>query len=148
MGRISLMSGALALLLIVPNVWSSESVQEERHELMESAKEAAKPVGGMLKGEVDFNAAIVMESFGTWDHVAATAGSLFPEGSETGHDTRAKPAVWTDREGFDAEMETFSRAVSSAIEAAPQDLEALKAAAGPIFKSCKSCHETYRAEKD
>jgi cytochrome c556 len=148
MDRVSLITGALALLLFVPNAWASGSVQEERHDLMESAKDAAKSVGGMLKGEQAFDAAIAMESFGTWEHVAATAGSLFPEGSETGHDTAARETVWTDRAGFEAELEAFSTAVSDAIEAAPQDLEALKVAAEPVFKACKSCHEGYRVEDE
>lgn len=148
MPRISLLTGALATLLVVSVAWAVESVQEQRHDLMESSKDAAKPVGEMLKGERAFNAAIVMESFGTWEHVASTAGSLFPEGSETGYDTRAKEAVWTDRAGFEQALEEFSAAVSEAVEAAPQNLEALKAAAGPVFKSCKNCHESYRAEKE
>jgi len=148
MVRISLLASALALLFFVPNSWASGSVQEQRHELMESAKDAAKPIGGMLKGELAFDAVVAMESFGTWEHVAATAGSLFPEGSETGHDTAARETVWTDRAGFDAELEAFSTAVSDAVEAAPQDLEALKAAAGPVFQACKSCHEGYRVEDE
>jgi cytochrome c556 len=148
MSRFSWLTGALALLLFVTHAWAAGSVQEERHDLMESAKDAAKPVGEMLKGERAFNAAVVMESFGTWEHVAATAGDLFPEGSETGHDTRAKSTVWTDRAGFDQALEEFSAAVSQAIQAAPQDVEALKVATGPVFKSCKSCHEGYRVEKE
>jgi len=148
MAQVSRIIGALSLLLLVPVVLASAPVQEERHELMESAKDAAKPIGNMLKGEQDFDAAIVMESFGTWEHVAATAGSLFQVGSETGYDTRAKETVWTDREGFDSEMEQFAQNVARAIEAAPQDLESLNAAAGPVLKSCKGCHESFRAERE
>jgi len=147
MARISKVTGALAPLFFVSVAWAALSIQEERHELMETSKSAAKPIGEMLKGEREFDAVVVMESFGTWEHVAATAGSLFPPGSESGHDTRAKSTVWTDRAGFDQEMENFSTAVSLAIEADPQDLDALKAAAGPVFKSCKDCHEGYRTEK-
>ncbi len=148
MARVSLIAGALALLFLVPNVQAAGSVQEERHELMESSKDAAKPIGAMLKGEQSFDAAIAMESFGVWAHVAATAGDLFPPGSETGYDTEAKDTIWTDREGFNAALETFAKAVDGAIEAAPQDLEALNEAAGPVFKACKGCHENYRVEKN
>jgi cytochrome c556 len=148
MSRILWIAGASALLFLLPHAQASESVQEQRHELMESSKEAAKTIGGMLKGEREFDAAMAMESFGTWDHIAATFGELFPEGSETGYDTEAKETIWTDRDGFNAELAAFSEAVSSAIEAAPQDLEALNAAAGPVFKTCKSCHEGYRVEEE
>lgn len=148
MARILLISGALALWLLVPGAQASESVQEQRHELMESSKDAAKPVGAMLKGEQAFDAAIAMESFAVWEHVAATAGDLFPPGSDTGYDTEARDTIWTDREGFNAALDTFAKAVDGAIEAAPQDLEALNASAGPVFKACKGCHEDYRVEKE
>jgi cytochrome c556 len=146
MVRNSLLSGAFALLVFLPLSASAASVQEERHDLMESAKGAAKPIGEMLKGERDFDAAVVEESLGTWEHVAATAGDLFPPGSETGYDTEAKSTVWTDRAGFDQALQEFSTAVSLAIEADPQDVEALKTATGPVFKACKGCHDGYRVE--
>jgi cytochrome c556 len=145
--RVSLLSGVFALVVFLPQTVTAASVQEQRHDLMESAKDAAKPVGEMLKGERDFDAAVVEESFGTWEHVAETAGDLFPPGSETGYDTQAKSTVWTDRAGFDQALQEFATAVSMAIEADPQDVEALKAATGPVFKSCKGCHDGYRVEK-
>jgi len=37
--------------------------------------------------------------------------------------------------------------VDAAIAAKPDSLEALNAAAGPVFKTCKGCHEGYRVEK-
>jgi len=148
MMRILWIAGASALLFLLPHAQASESVQEQRHELMESSKEAAKTVSGMLKGEREFDAAMAMESFATWDHVAATFGELFPEGSETGFETEAKGTIWTDREGFNAKLAAFADAVSGAMEAAPQDLEELKAAAGPVFQACKSCHEGYRVEEE
>jgi len=142
------MFSILALVLPLQQGWASDTPQEERHELMEGVKDAAKPVGGMLKGEVEFDAVVVMESFNTWSEAAGVFGELFPEGTETGYDTAARGTVWTDREGFNEQLETFAQAVDSAIEAAPQDLEALKASAGPIFKACKGCHEDYRVEDE
>lgn len=139
---------ALAFMLPLTALVASGTVQEQRHELMESAKDAAKPVGGMLKGEVAFDAAEAMDSFKTWADVAARTGDLFPEGSETGYGTEAKATIWTDREGFNRELAAFSEAVDAAIAANPQDLESLKAAAGPVFKACKSCHEGYRVDDE
>src|SRR5210317_1958863 len=124
---------ALFLAVAVTPLVAGDSPQEQRHELMEKSKDAAKPVGGMLKGEVD---------------VADQFGDLFPEGSETGYDTEAKKEIWTDRAGFDAELQKFSDAANAAVAANPQSLEELKAAAGPVFKTCKGCHEGYRVEKE
>jgi cytochrome c556 len=138
---------ALLLTVGVPAL-AGETPQEQRHELMESVGDGAKSVGGMLKGEREFDAAVAMASFQTWADAAATFGDLFPEGSESGYDTEAKATIWTDRAGFDAALAGFAEAVDAAIAAEPQDLEALNAAAGPVFKKCKACHEEYRVEDE
>jgi len=91
---------------------------------------------------------VAMESFQTWAAAADIYGDLFPEGSESGYDTEAKETIWTDREGFDARLADFAESVDAAIAAKPKDLEALKAAAGPVFKNCKGCHDDYRVEKE
>ena len=64
--------------------------QHERHELMESVKDAAKVVGPMLQGEREYDNAAAMESLKTWKHVAGKFGALFPEGTETGEDTGSR----------------------------------------------------------
>jgi len=137
-----------AAVLLPCAVLAQQSPQEQRHELMEGVGDAAKPVGAMLKGEAPFDAATVMQSLQTFDKAAAEVGALFPEGSDTGHDTQAKSTIWTDRAGFDATLKAWSDAVDAAIAAAPQDLDSLNAAAGPVFKECKACHEGYRVEKE
>jgi len=138
----------LALLIPPHTAEASDTPQETRHELMEGVGDAAKPVGKMLKGEREFDAAIVMESFRTWSSAAGNFGDLFPEGSETGYETEAKDTIWSDREGFNAGLAAFGKAADAAIEASPQDLAALEAAAGPVFKECKGCHKDYRVEDE
>ena len=119
-----------------------------RQHLMEDTRDAAKVIGGMLKEQNPFDAEAAMAAFMVWKNTANEAGDLFPEGSETGHDTEAKATIWTDRDGFDEKMADFRVQVESAIAAKPDSLEALKAAAGPVFKACKACHEGYRVEKE
>ena len=119
-----------------------------RQELMENTRDAAKVIGGMLKEQTPFDAAAAMAAFNTWKKTATEAGDLFPEGSDSGHDTEAKANIWTDRADFDAKLADFGTQVDAAIAANPDSLEALKAAAGPVFNSCKACHEKYRLEKE
>jgi cytochrome c556 len=127
---------------------AGESPQEQRHELMEDTGAGAKTIGKMLEGEAPFEAAAAMEALQTWREVAGQFGDLFPEGSETGYDTEAKPTIWSDRDGFNAALDAWSEAVDAAIAADPQDLDALGAAAGPVFKKCKACHEEYRVKDE
>jgi cytochrome c556 len=143
-----LTSGAMIFALTAATAGADQPPQVARHELMENAGKAAKPIGQMFKEERPFDAGIALSSFQTWAEVAKTFGGLFPEGSETGYETEAKATIWSEREGFDAALAAFGEAVDAAIAAAPQDLESLKAAAGPVFKTCKGCHEEYRVEDE
>lgn len=138
----------VAVLSIATIANADETPQHERHELMEGVRDAAKPVGGMLKKEIDFDADVVMASLHTWREAAEVLGSLFPEGSESGEDTEAAPAIWEDRAGFDAAIVKWRDATNTAIDAAPQTLEAAQPIVGAVFKNCKGCHDKYRIEDE
>jgi cytochrome c556 len=125
---------------------AGDSPQEARHELMEDVGGAAKTIGQMLKGEAPFDAAAAQEALQIWADSAEPFGDMFPEGSETGFDTEAKSTIWTDRAGFDEQLAAFGEAAAAAVAASPQTLEELQPAAGPVFKVCKSCHESYRVD--
>ena len=56
----------------------------------------------IAKGEVEFNAIAANLVLRTMHSAALGFGYMFPEGSETGADTEASPAIWSDRAGFDA----------------------------------------------
>jgi len=146
--RVIFISSILALMFSLSPAWAADSPQEVRREMMEGVGDAAKPVGKMLKGEQEFDATVVTKSFQVWSNAAIDFGDLFPEGSETGYDTEARETIWTDRDGFNEKMADFSTTVDAAIAAKPDSLEALSAAAGPVFKTCKGCHEGYRVEKE
>jgi cytochrome c556 len=137
-----------SILLFSVQLAAADSPQEQRHELMEDTGTAAKTIGKMLEGETAFDAGAAMEAMQTWAEVAGQVGDLFPAGSQTGYDTEAKATIWSDREGFNAALSAWSEAVDAAIASNPQDLEALQAAAGPVFKKCKACHEEYRVENE
>jgi len=147
MSRIIVSVILFSVFLTSTAIAGSDPIKARQH-LMEDTRDAAKVVGGMLKGNQPFDADAAMAALKTWKKTATEAGDLFPEGSETGHDTEAKAEIWTDRDGFNAALEKFSVAVDTAIAANPDSLDALKAAAGPVFKTCKGCHEGYRVEKE
>ncbi len=121
---------------------------EKRHELMEDVGEAAKPIGLMMRGDSDYDWDVVLTSLKTFDSVSHEFGDLFPEGSETGGNTEAAPAIWTDREGFDEALAMWREATGEAIAAEPQTLDAARPSLGGVFKTCKNCHDGYRIEDE
>ncbi len=119
----------------------------DRRAIMSSVGAAAGLGGGMMKGEIAYNPAAGKAVIATMRAASVTFGDFFPEGSEAG-DTKAKADIWSNAAGFAAEIDKWTAATEAAVAASgkpgPADLDAFKAAMGPVFGTCKSCHEGYR----
>ncbi len=145
MTRLFLVSAVLSMVSVAT---AEDDPLHERHELMEDVRDAAKPMGEMLKGEREYDAEVVMASLTTFSNVAKVFGDLFPEGTETGGGTEAAPAIWEDRAGFEARLAQWAEATDAAIAAKPATLDEAKPVLGKVFGSCKDCHDTYRIEEE
>ncbi|MTI42680.1 cytochrome c556 [Roseibium hamelinense] len=123
---------------------------QTRKAIMQSVGAAAGLGGGMLKGEIDYTPAAGKAAIATMYAASQSYGSFFPEGSNTG-DTTAAPAIWDNPVEWQAELEKFASPAQAAFQAAgregPVDLDAFKAAFGPVLATCKSCHEGYRVKR-
>jgi len=79
---------------------------------------------------------------------AALIPAMFPPGTETGNDTKAKPAVFSDPKGFAHAAGVFEVAAKDLAAAAKADDKiAFAAAFKTTAKACGACHKSYR-EKD
>lgn len=137
-----------AMLAMTSMAFADDDPRHARHEAMEEVRDAAKVLGAMMKGEQEYEVEAVQASLDVFDDVSSYFGELFPEGSETGEDTKAAPAIWTDRVGFEAALQKWRDAATAAIDADPQTLEDAKPVLGPIFNACKNCHDNYRIEDE
>jgi cytochrome c556 len=71
--------------------------------------------------------------------------SVFPPGSETGHDTKAKPAVWSDRTGFEKDAQDASAAADKLAPLLKAgDSDAALAQLKVLDNACVACHRAYR----
>ena len=126
---------------------AADEPQVVRQEMMKKVGGATGAMAKMVKGEVDFDAAAALAALTTISEVAGTIGGYFPAGSETGMETEAAPAIWTDMDGFTAKLAALKTDADAGVAAAPADLDGLKAVFGPLTKNCGACHETYRLKK-
>ena len=79
----------------------------------------------------------------TWGRVAPT---LFPDGTQQGHDTKAKPNVWTDRAGFVKDADNLSEQATKLAQFAKAGDKAGFAEQFQVTtKACKTCHDAYKA---
>ena len=84
------------------------------------------------------------------DELAAKSSGWFPPGTgqDVLHKTRALPAIWQKPEDFAAKDRDFQAAAKALHAAADQgDANAIKARFDELGKTCKACHDNYRAEK-
>ena len=119
-----------------------------RHGFMLAVALEAGPLFDMARGLLEYDADIAA------DHAASLAallrydaGRLFVEGTSSDDlpgQTRAKAAVWEDREGFDAAFSDMREAASALAEAAGAGEGAFAEAVGGLGRTCGDCHRRYR----
>ena len=126
---------------------AADEPQVVRQELMKANGSDVGTLAKMVKGETPYDAAAALAALTGISEVAAKFGDYFPAGSETGFETEAAPAIWSDMDGFKAKLADFKASADAAAAAAPADLDGLKAVFGPLTKNCGACHETYRLKK-
>jgi cytochrome c556 len=72
--------------------------------------------------------------------------SMFPAGSDTGHETKALPVVWSDRAGFDKDAAHMAAAADKLAElAAADDKAGFATQFQALGAACGTCHRAYRA---
>jgi cytochrome c556 len=119
-----------------------------RQTIMQSVGAAAKVSGEMAKGEIDFHPDVAAAALTTFAAAGRSFHTFFPEGSETGGDTRARATIWEDMAGFVAASDKFATDASEAVAAEPADLDTFRAAFSSVAENCRSCHEEYRVSRD
>ncbi len=138
---------AITALTFVSTLALAEDPIATRKSMMKSVGGAVKTGVGMMKGEMDYDAAKAEELLKTIQETAHNFGNYFPEDSKTGGKTTVAPAIWDDAEGFKAALAKFAGDVDAAVDAKPADLGAFKASFGKVLSNCKACHEKFRVKK-
>ncbi|MFP4616148.1 MAG: c-type cytochrome [Thiohalorhabdus sp.] len=106
-----------------------------------------KPMGDMMKGEIDFDA----EEFATRAERVSQLAHMpmegFVEGTADVAGSEAKPGIWENWEDFQGKMEDLQETSAELAEVAQGGD---KGAIAPKFKavgeSCKACHDDYKED--
>jgi cytochrome c556 len=73
--------------------------------------------------------------------------STFPPGSDHGNNTKALPAIWSNRAGFDQAADNFVSAADKLAQLAKADDTAgFTAQVQTVGQACKACHDKFRAK--
>jgi cytochrome c556 len=122
------------------------AVMKQRVTNMKSMGDAMGKAGKTLQTSTpDLN--VIKQAAAQINALAPKLVSWFPNG--TGPDvgkTRAKPEIWQKREDFVLKAHDFATAANDFNGAAQSgDLNRVKVTFGAMGKSCKACHDLYRA---
>ena len=100
----------------------------DRQALMKANGKALGSIAPIVKGEKDFDAALVhgCSYQACRGRAEDDPAVLWPAGSDTG-DTTSSPKIWEDMAGFQAAIDKFKADTAAAVAAAPADVDALKA---------------------
>lgn len=140
-------AGALAALAAaVPAAAQDTDPIATRQALMEQVGEAGGAANAMVRGEADYDALAARLAMRTIFAAATAFPHYFPEGSESGGDTEAAPAIWENRQDFDGHARAMAEDAAAAIAPAGEGVDSLRAAFGEVAANCRACHETYRID--
>eukprot|EP00752_Nemacystus_decipiens_P019368 g17424.t1 len=126
----------------------STGPQVDRDLMMEQVGEATGLLAAMARGEAEYDPRVAVLAMRTYVSVAAAFPYMFPEGTETGNDTRAAAAIWSDPDGFVAAANKFEADATAALATAGDGVEAFQAAFGAVAQNCRACHESYRTARN
>ncbi len=104
-------------------------------------------LGGMAKGEIEYNAEAAQKAADNlMTAVTIDASMLWPKGS----DNSANPAstalakIWEEGSGIGDKGKAMGEAAAAMQAAAGTGLDALKTAMGPVGEACGGCHKAFR----
>jgi cytochrome c556 len=144
---------ALALLL-APAALSAppppSAIAKYRHEIMETVGGHMASLSMLVKGESDRKQDAVAHAEAISD-LSKIAGDLFPEGSGPGPgiETRAKPAIWQDKDKFATAMKNWQTESTKLVDVARKgDMDAFRTQFQAVGKACGACHDNFREKEE
>ncbi|HEY8010400.1 MAG TPA: cytochrome c [Rudaea sp.] len=107
------------------------------------------PLGAMLKGKIPFDQAEFSRHASRIAFLSDQLVEGFPKGSDKGHDTAAKPAIWESFDDFQSKAKDFNReALALADVAKGNDQAKDKEQFKKVAEACKACHDKYKKKDE
>jgi cytochrome c556 len=122
---------------------------ETRQGLFKVMSNQMGPIGGMLRGQVPFDAELVARNAARIQMLAEISPDLFTLDTRQFKNikTGALDGIWNSQPDFKAKADALVKAAAGAVAAAKTgDKVATTKAAQEMGKACGTCHDNYRAK--
>lgn len=130
-------------------LFKADDLVKYRQSIYQVMSAQAKVLGSMAKGETEFDAEAVHERALNLGNVAKLLGETYVPATQDVKDSNMLPAAWNDMDGFQDKGKAFGGALQELIAVSGEsdfDAKAARPAIGKLLKSCKACHDDYRAD--
>ena len=140
----------LIALLCCPGQLLAESATEKAIRARQSAYflmgQQMGYINATLKGDVPLDKAALLVRAQALDVLGRLVFESFPAGSDQGT-TQAKPEIWQEPQRF-RQLATESQSATAALRTAVEagDPKAIKTAYAATGRSCKACHDQFKAK--
>ncbi len=141
----TLIAGMAASLPAAAQFQKPEDAIDYRQSVMTVMGTHFGRINAMATGKVPFDAAQVQANADIVLMMSKLPFVAFMEGTNKGHDTKAKPEVWSQNDKFKTAAQKMQDEVVKLNAAAKTgNLEQIKTAFGDTGKACKACHDDFR----
>lgn len=140
MRRFFVAASAVALVATVVHAQNLDVIKQRRQTMQDIAV-ASSANWKMFKGDAAFDLATMQSSLATMQAKFTSFKDQFPDNSKEGGSTDAKPAIWSDRAGFNAANEAAISAIKTAAQSI-KDADSFKASYKAVADRCADCHKS------
>jgi cytochrome c556 len=139
--------GLITALPAAAQFRNAEAAVEYRQAVMQMQAFHFGRIAAMANGKMPFDATVAAEDAALLNTIDKLPFVAFGAGTDMEASSKAKPAIWSARAKFDAEVTTFVDAVAALnVAAKTGNLDQIKTAVGGVGKSCKGCHDEYKSK--
>ncbi len=140
-------AGGAGALEVPPPAEDPVAAVDERQSRMSDLGDAAKAIGGWVRGEGPTLEDVRAEA-GTIDEISTGMVALFPPETAVGvSDSDALPVIWEEWDRFAESIRALQDTTGPLIEAADGgDRAAIAQAFRQTGQACGACHDDFRAE--
>jgi len=129
---------------------ANEKAIKARRGAMQMRGFNAGPLFAMAKGKMAYDAELAKTLANNLSlETQMNNGRMWPKGSDNAAykgKTRSLPEIWSTYPKVSDAGKAYKQAVTKLVANAGNGLDSLKAAVGDLGKSCKGCHDDFRAK--
>lgn len=155
--KTGLMAATLSTTIASGAAIGQEAAMNEKHadaavtyrqSLFQLIRSNMGPLGGMAKGAIPFDQAVIETNGMRLEQLADMLSDyLKVDTRKFDVDTEAKDEIWENWSDFEGKIEAFKTASANLTAVAQAgDESQYRAAIGKVGASCKSCHDDFKAD--